>query len=420
MNILVLSNIEWSDNNAFGNTISNLFANSQNVNFASLYRRNSMPYNDICKRYYKISYTNIVRNIFTPWKIGTEFYDDSSKNNITHNSNVTENKLISFIHKWKLERLVHNLENIIFSIKFWRNKKFKDFIDDFSPDIIFNFTCTLKATKLIIEEIKKIKPDCKFVTFITDDVYQSNRSSSIRKTIRYQVKTADKVYAITPSLKEFYEKTFNTKIDILQKGCNFTCPVLPKNSPQKTIIYAGNLLYGREKTLIRLAEEVNKHNLSHTDKIRLEIYSPTVIDESIKAALNKENSCEFMGGKTYDEIVKILNAADIVLHVESFEPKQQEIVRNSFSTKIIDALQSGSVLFAIGAKGLASIDITSKINGAFVATSLEEISEQIEKIAAANLFENAIAIRKYSEEHFCINSIQQKLFSDFENIISGS
>lgn len=417
MRVLVLSNIEWSDNNAFGNTISNLFHNLKNVEFASLYRRNSKPYNNVCERYYRISYTDMVNNLFKPSNIGHEFYDKSDKSNINDGKNTSENKLISFVHKWRLERLVHLLENLLFSTKMWKNKKFIDFINDFNPDLIFDFTCTLKATELIIKEIKKIKPNCKLVSFITDDVYHSNKSKSIRNVIKYQMENADKVYAITPALKESYEKIFNIDIDILRKGCNLAFPVTKKDNPVKTIVYAGNLLYGRDSTLIRLAEDIEKHNAKSEDKIKLYIYSPTLIDESIKNKMNKENASQFMGGRPYDEILTVLNKADIVLHVESFDSKQQDMVRNSFSTKIIDALQSGSVLFAIGAKGLSSIDITAEIDGTFIANDLEEINEQIEKIATADLYENALKIREYAKEHFSIEQVQQKLIEDFKSII---
>lgn len=415
MNILVLSNMEWSDNNAFGNTISNLFLNLPDTKFASIYRRNSMPNNQVCNLYYRLSYTDLLKNVFSPSKIGRQFTLDDK--NYDKGTTDKENKLISIVHKFKLVRFVHFIENILFITKIWNNDNFKNFINDFNPDIVFDFTCTLKATELILREIKKIKPNCKLVTFITDDVHKSNKSKTIRSVIKYQMENASKIYAITPALKEEYERIFNVDIDILRKGCYFNLPVIKKENKVKTIVYAGNLLYERDKTLIRLAEELYNHNLKSENKIKLYIYSPTYIDEATKSALNKEGASEFMGGRNYEEIVNVLNKADIVLHVESFDKKQQEIVKNSFSTKIIDALQSGSVLFSIGAKGLSSIDITSEIPGTFVANSLDEICYQIENIAVADLYKNANSIRAYAVEHFAIEKIQQKLVNDFKQII---
>lgn len=64
-------------------------------------------------------------------------------------------------------------------------------------------------------------------------------------------------------------------------------------------------------------------------------------------------------------------------------------MKHSFSTKITDCMQSGSVLFSIGAKGLASIDISSEIPGTFVAHSYNEIGDVVKKIAGTDLYENA-------------------------------
>lgn len=415
MNILVVSNVEWSDNNAFGNTVSNLFLNFPNARFASIYRRNSSPDNSICEFYYKIACTDIMKNLFRAKRIGKFFKSEDLKKD--EEKSQKERKLISAIHKFKITRLAYSLENTMFKIGSWKNENFRKFITDFDPDIIFNFTSTLKAVELIIREILKIKPNCKLVTFLTDDVYEANRNRAKRKVIEYQIKSASKIYAITPSLKGNYERIFGVNIDILRKGCYFNTPVTQKSNSVKTIVYAGNLLYGRDKTLVKLVEEIYNHNLRSENKLELHIYSPTYVSEATKNGFNKEGASKFMGSRKYEEIVEILNRADVVLHVESFDKKQQKIVKNSFSTKIIDALQSGSVLFSIGAKGLASIDITSEIPGTFVANTLDEIGSQVERISEENLTENAMKIRKYAEEHFSIEKVQEKLIEDFNNLI---
>ena len=169
--------------------------------------------------------------------------------------------------------------------------------------------------------------------------------------------------------------------------------------------------------MIKLGQEIKLHNDVSKNKLLLKIYSPTVVDTEIINRMNISGASEFLGAKPYDEIVEILHSADVVLHVESFEEEQKKVVKHSFSTKITDCMQSGSVLFSIGAKELASIDITSEIPGAFVANSLDEIHKKVEEIAVANLYENAKKIRKYAIENFAIEKIQEKIITDFKNIL---
>lgn len=66
------------------------------------------------------------------------------------------------------------------------------------------------------------------------------------------------------------------------------------------------------------------HNDISKDKLLLKIYSPTVVDTEIINRMNISGASEFLGAKSYDEILKILNSADVVLHVESFEEEQKK------------------------------------------------------------------------------------------------
>ena len=419
MRVLVLSNIEWSDSNAFGNTMTNLFSGISDIELASLYRRSSLPANNVCKKYYKISVSSVLKKFFSPEKIGAYFEADGNESvnvNITKNVD-SEKKAISFIHKFKLNNILYFAEDLLFATKRWENERFKSFINDFKPDIVFSFAKASKTHLLFINTVKKYIPDCKCVSFIVDDICSAFKSKTHKKIIAEQLQKAARVYAITPSLKRKYEELFGIEIDILTKGCDFTLPVKEKNSLVKTMVYAGNLLYGRDKTLIELGRAIKAHNDNSEHNLLLKIYSPTIVDESVKNAMNVSGASEYMGAKPYNEIVEILNEADIALHVESFDEQQQEIVKHSFSTKITDCMQSGSVLFSIGPDGLASIEAAKNIDGAFCATNSEEIVSAIEKIAVCDLYDNAKRIRAYALEHFAVDRIQEKIVNDFKMIV---
>ena len=415
MKVLTLSNIEWSDSNAFGNTMSNFFSGVEDIELASLYRRSSKPHNSVCKKYYKIPVSSMLKKFFAPDKIGTYFEVDASDDGIVAAS--SEQKAIGLIHELKLNRIIYAIEDMLFATKKWENDNFKSFLMKFSPDIVFSFAKASRTHLLFLNTIKKYCPNCKHVTFIVDDIYAAFNSKKYKKIIAEQLKMASKVYAITPSLARKYKELFDVEIDILTKGCDFSLPVQEKHNTVKTIVYAGNLLYGRDKTLVKLGEEIRRHNECSDNKLMLKIYSPTIVDDSVKTALNIQNASEFMGAKPYSEIVEIMNSADIVLHVESFDEEQRKVVMHSFSTKITDCMQSGSVLFSIGPEELASIEATKNIDGAFCAVSLDEISKVIKQIADADLYKKAKETRAYAEEHFAIEKIRQRLVGDFKELI---
>ena len=63
MRILMLSNSEWDDNNSFGNTFSNFFADCKDIEFANIYCREGIPNTKLCDRFLKITDKQLLRYI---------------------------------------------------------------------------------------------------------------------------------------------------------------------------------------------------------------------------------------------------------------------------------------------------------------------------------------------------------------------
>ena len=125
-----------------------------------------------------------------------------------------------------------------------------------------------------------------------------------------------------------------------------------------------------------------------------------------------------MGPRSYDEIKHIMHEADVVLHVESFDEKSIETVKYSFSTKIIDCLQSGSQILGVGPSRIASIEYLKKVDGAMVITTGDEIEEKIMQIVSSpeKMLKNIEQTYKYALERHDIVNVQSNLKSEFENI----
>ena len=115
-----------------------------------------------------------------------------------------------------------------------------------------------------------------------------------------------------------------------------------------TIVYAGNLLFGREQMMVEFAkalESVNTKGLSH--QFLLKVFSNTnPFPESLGVLDDKKNSL-FMGCKPYSEVCEEMDKSELVLFIESFDKKNIQMTRLSFSTKIIDCMDSGCAVMAI-------------------------------------------------------------------------
>lgn len=420
MRILIVSNIELDDTNAAGNTFSNWLTNWPDTEISSLYCRAAVPHNTFCNSYYSISPLCIVKNIFTPWKIGVY----TKKENIRHESSSRiEGQLIK---KTKMSHFgfLHILNDILINTKIWQNRQYKEYIEAFNPDIVFYFAM---SQPFIYQNVKYLKrhTHAKFVVYFTDDVYSMYEGKGLKNWIsrrRYLklVKMADLNYGASTLMCDTYSKLLGISLTPLYKGCKISNS---KNYLSKPIrfVYAGNLYYGREKTLAAIANAIKSIN-AEKQLATLEIYTNTIITERINESLNIEGTSKIMGGRPFFEIQEILKNADVVLHVESFEPKYIKIVKLSYSTKISDCLQSGSMMLVVGPNGIASVEEAKLIDGVMVINDESSIQNRLSNLLNTPelILYAAAKTNKVAKEKFPIEAVRRRLYNDFVKLLNNT
>jgi hypothetical protein len=85
-----------------------------------------------------------------------------------------------------------------------------------------------------------------------------------------------------------------------------------------------------------------------------------------------------MGCKPYSEVCKDMDQSDLVLFLESFDRRSIQTTRLSFSTKIIDCMQSTAGILAIGPLEIASMDYLAKNNLGYIISDIEKLDEKLE------------------------------------------
>lgn len=419
MKILIVSNIELSETNAAGNTFANWLTGWPDAEISSIYCREAMPSNNFCDSFFRISPTGILKNILMPWKIGEFLRKSEIKKGQSTNF---ETKLIRNTKtKTKYRTFLYLLQDFIISTRIWQNRKYRNYIKSFDPDIVFSFA---KSEAFLYQNFKYIKKHthAQIVLFFADDMYNSYQRKGLRNRIYLRrfpkiVKLSDKNYGASVLMCEEYSKLFDIQITTLYKGCAISASKSNVNCPVR-IVYAGNLYYGREKTLSAIAQALRKINLQK-QIARLEIYTNAVISDEISTSLNIEGTSKIMGARPFQEIKAILNEADIVLHVESFDAKNIEYVRLSYSTKISDCLQSGSMMLVVGPDGIASVEEAKLIDGVVVVSNIHNIQNILQDILNKPevIINNAEKTNMVAKKVYPIESVRKRLYNDFLNLI---
>lgn len=421
MNILIISNIELDTRNASGNTYANWFSDWKDAKIGCIYCRDTFVQNNFCSHYYSVSPFNIVKNLLCPWRIG-KYYQSTDLGNNKSNIDEREHKLINYGKNNKIRSLFYLINDLLYSSKLWINNKYKNFINEFSPDIIFYFA---KADAFLLQNIKYIQAhtSAKVVAFFADDVYARFKDSRgliyriFEKRFKKIVSLADKNYGASQLMCLEYSNLFNITITPLYKGCDIQSYKNKINTPIR-IVYAGNLFYGRDSTLACLARAISKINQTLI-KYQLEIYTNTYITPELFNSLEIPGASHIYGARNYDEIKQIMQSSDIVLHVESFNPKNIRSVRLSFSTKISDCLQSGSMLMVIGPRNIASVEEAISIDGSLVISDLYLIYDNLQQLLCNpnSVTRNAKLTNSYAQKYFHIGTIRNQLRVDLEKLI---
>lgn len=426
MNILVFSEAAWDDKNSFGNTVSNIFSGNvwQKDNFINFYARKQMPDNNLNILYYNLSAADIIRGLKKGFVKGFEFSsaDVSETMKNFEQSQIKEKAQIEELHQNKNEFIYWGHE-AVWRTRLWLNKNFEAFLKKNKPDILFAFATSPYILYPLIKYLKK-NTKCKVVLLVADDVYGSYdrcaiyRRNYLKKELKKCIGAADKLYGISDAMSELYQQRFGKTVETLYKGCDLsTIPKAHINNPLR-FIYAGNLLWGRADILSQIADSLDKLNQDGL-KAGLEIYTGATITEELKHKLDRNTASHIMGSRPYKEIKKIMHDADVVLHIESFEKDNIETVKYSFSTKIIDCLQSGNQVLGIGPKGIASIEYLKKVDGAIVVDDQNNIFDAIQKMVLHidELNNNRKQTREYAKKYHDINVVQQSIRKDFVKLL---
>jgi len=385
MRILTISLNAWNDTMATGNTFSNFFKNLKPEDqIANIYCRDENINNKICKLYFKVTERDQIIKIFDKSHCGSVFkYSHVSLLNTPkkYKSNNLKQILFGLLQKIRPSILLY-IREFLWDMNIWKSQCLFDFLKDFHPDIIYMHGHNNIYMHKLLWYCQKVT-NAKVAVFFGDDMYNDKGETFLKKKYhkRYQkqleftINNANILFGGSPKLVEEYGSIFGRQFNLLIKSCdsfslckdkNTSCPI--------TLMYAGNLLYGRDSVLKDVANIIQ---LINKDRVifQMHIYSASYTDTKTKKILNDGINSFLHAPKNFSEICHLLNQTDLALFVESFDERYKKQTRLSFSTKIIDYFQADTAILTYGPADVSSIDYLLHSKVSFTATSFDELKE---------------------------------------------
>lgn len=426
MRVLLVSKSPLKREVASGNTFLNLFEDIDSVELAAVCTKKDTP-DVLITKCYCMTERMLLDNMLRKSPIGTVL-DTKGRGN-TINSGLVETVAQKTAEKVRWT-VFFWLQDMLWRLANWKTSELTGFIEEFKPDIIFTVFTNYSYLNQIIMHTHSLST-AKLVLYAWDNTYSLKQFMLSpwrwikhfidREYMRRLASKADLFYVISDIQKKDYEKYFNMKCKVLTKGTDFSEPPAFKgqyNTPLQ-LVFTGNIALNRWKSLKLIAdalETINKEGI----KAQLRIYSSTPLTRKMIKALNRGESSFFMGSVSASEVPALQENADILVHVEAMDLKNKLIVRQSFSTKIVDYLKAARPILAVGPKDVASIDHLIRNDCAIVASNRKELEDKLSAVLSNESELNRIAQNAYEcgKRHHNKQDIQTMLMNDLREVCS--
>lgn len=422
MNILIVSYESWRETNNGGNVLSNVFSAFHDDNIAQIYCSGELPQNSICKKYFQISDAMLLSE-----KKGSVLEERDYETDIVEQSEVLENKIKNRIPEIFKEVSLFARE-LLWKLFNWKTKALEDFVKEFKPDIIFAPCYSYFHVSELALHVKGIAK-CPMISYISDDNYSLKqfRFSAFfwinriitRKWIRKLFAECSLVYTMTELQKKEYEEMLCRPMKVLCKSADFQHVDKEVADPVQ-FIYAGGLYLNRWKVLAKLTKALASINKTQI-KAQLHIYSGSKLSIYKEKKLNDCKNSFLHQAVPYSELIEKYRNSDVAVHVESFDLKNRLTTRLSFSTKIIDCMNSGCAILAIGPNSQAGMAYLKDNNAAICINNIKDIVFEI-----TNVINNTELIKDYSkrayhlgEKNHVKSNIDKMIKQDFSDVIDS-
>jgi hypothetical protein len=401
--ILVISNTPFSNHEANGKTLKNIFNDFNKTEISQFFIKGNPDFN-FCNKYYRFNEMEIFKNFFNKAYKGEELTSENSDNNST-----TKN--------FKKTPFLVLLREFLWFLRPGLNEQLMKWIKFISPDYLFlNLSDNFFLINLTIMLSKLIKK--KIIVYSTENY--------VFKNYNYINKKFSISFFIFQFLLRFHYKKLNEhtlfgvfnseELATIYKGIfRFPCEYFYTPSYYKfsseinlntNICYFGNLGLGRHNKLLEIADVLKSIN----SKFYLNVYTKLNPQNNVSIELSNHPNICLKGFLTGDSYFTSFYQSTLLIHSENDSLYSIKDLKYSFSSKIPDIISSGITLFFYGHESLVLTKFLQKNNCAFLATNKSNLYTSLKS--------SLIDIKKIQQIKEKAFETTQKYFKEYDKLIT--
>ncbi len=388
MNVLIVNNYTIGDCNPVGYTMKNMLLGMPDVNW--------LQYCVDYREKEHLKFTEVLFNDVNDslsYKLKAKNSDDSQPHTPVNQSGSTSKNVnpnpatlpaaVNFDKKGDILRAV------FYSMPCKVSTKNLARIKEFNPDLIYTMGENIRVINQAVKLSKIL--NIPIVFHCMDDFKSTTYTSSpvakiFNRHLKARLKRLNRcsVYnlGICEKMAKYYSGTYKKPYSFAS-NCALQFneePYVPREDGITKIIFSGSLHFHRGETLGKVAEVIDRLN-ENGNKIELEIYAHPSHIAACSGFANKTVHTKWLPFVPEEEKIKNLASADILLHVESFDEKDIEFMKYSFSTKLVEYFASARCVVGLGSKEISSIEFIDSHDCGMAAENFEELEKVLGELS---------------------------------------
>lgn len=417
MKLLVISHNPLTTYDNMGKTLRSLLSGFNKDELCQLYIYPSVPNVDDCGSYFRITDKDVMRFYYTLRVDGKPVEPNLQQNDMFEDEE--DEKL--YRNPKNKKGYVVLARDTMWRFACWNNKNLKSWLKKEKPDCIlaapgnakFIYDVAIKISENLGVPIVSYLCDEYYFVETKGDFWRKRKIKLLKRKIKQYMQKISSAISICDDLTDLYVNEFGTKIYTVMTGAthDIAAEAVVKEAP-KVISYLGNIRCGRYGSLREIGEALDEINREGNTEYKLKIYTGEKNPDILKRLGNSKSIelCGFVSGKKYNDAV---SSTDFLLHVESFENRFIETVKNSVSTKIADGLSSGIPMIAYGPSSIASMSYLLKNEAAITVVSKNDLKDTLKKAFIdiefrKKISENALlTAEKYHNPKKCATKVKK-------------
>ena len=369
-NVLFISNVKFSYYGSNGKTFLSFFNGLKDFRVSQLYFNKSTDESYDEGRDFLLSEVEIIKSFF----LGTNRNQGVGPEVI---GSLLKEKGFVFSILRILDSIKVILRDLIFlNYNLFNNNSFVIWLENQKPDIIFLAGADYIFNYVYASQISA-RLNIPLVIFFGDDFFIYNKRGLFFGKFYYKyffrrvmpvIQSSEEIFVINKIMQEKYDEFFGRQTKILVQSSMKIHDIESKSidHTQKVIFsYIGMIHSGRLTTLLWFADFLHDFNRKYKLYTQLKIYTTSEFKISDYNHLDDVLQIEKALIHEHD-FISVISNTNFLVHVEGFDKKYISKVALSFSTKIVDYLQSNRCIVAVGPSSVASIDLLERYNLAYV------------------------------------------------------